>query len=146
MVTYASYTSQILSKRIYSLLYYHNINIYFSSELFSHQFFESNISIKMKHSHSDHQYHHDHHDHHHHHETMKAVEFDGKAFNMSIKTLPIPKLRNAEDAIIRVTSTGICGKFLRFTPSIECAKKIILSIHNSLYNTYSNPYPIFSHS
>ncbi len=41
---------------------------------------------------------------------MKAVEFEGKAFDMVVKTLPIPKLRNADDAIIRVTSTGICGK------------------------------------
>lgn len=77
---------------------------------------------------------------------MKAVEFEGKAFNMSIKTLPIPKLRKAEDAIIRVTSTGICGESLRFTRSVECAKKNILSIHNSFDKTYSNPDSIFSGS
>ncbi|KAH9205911.1 hypothetical protein DL95DRAFT_375740 [Leptodontidium sp. 2 PMI_412] len=60
----------------------------------------------MKHSHSDH---HDHHDHHHHHETMKAVAFEGKAFDMTVKKLPIPKIHKATDAIIRVTSSGICG-------------------------------------
>ncbi|KAG4421294.1 hypothetical protein IFR04_005596 [Cadophora malorum] len=40
---------------------------------------------------------------------MKAVEFEGKAFDMKVKTLQIPKVRKSHDAIIRVTSSGICG-------------------------------------
>ncbi|KAH8784305.1 putative S-glutathione dehydrogenase [Hyaloscypha finlandica] len=42
-------------------------------------------------------------------ETMKAVEFDGKPFSMKVKTLPIPKITQPTDAVIRVTSAGICG-------------------------------------
>lgn len=63
--------------------------------------------MKYSHPHSEH---HDHNDHHHHHDTMKAVEFEGKAFDMKVKTLQIPKVRKSHDAIIRVTSSGICGK------------------------------------
>jgi threonine dehydrogenase-like Zn-dependent dehydrogenase len=40
---------------------------------------------------------------------MKAVEFEGTAFSMSVKTLPIPKITQPTDAVIRVTSSGICG-------------------------------------
>ncbi|PMD58295.1 putative S-glutathione dehydrogenase, partial [Hyaloscypha bicolor E] len=40
---------------------------------------------------------------------MKAVEFDGKPFSMKVKTLPIPKITQPTDAVIRVTSSGICG-------------------------------------
>ncbi|KAK0101788.1 hypothetical protein ONS95_006938 [Cadophora gregata] len=58
----------------------------------------------MKYLHSPSQ-HHDHHDH----KTMKAVEFEGKAFDITVKKLPIPKVRLPHDAIIRVTSSGICG-------------------------------------
>lgn len=69
------------------------------------------LPTKMKYSHPHpHSEHHDHHDHHHHHDTMKAVEFEGKAFDMKVKKLPIPKVRKSHDAIIRVTSSGICGK------------------------------------
>jgi threonine dehydrogenase-like Zn-dependent dehydrogenase len=40
---------------------------------------------------------------------MKAVEFEGTPFSMSVKTLPIPKITQPTDAVIRVTSSGICG-------------------------------------
>ncbi|KAG4440731.1 hypothetical protein IFR05_003775 [Cadophora sp. M221] len=40
---------------------------------------------------------------------MKAVAFEGKAFDMTVKKLPIPKIQKGTDAIIRVTSSGICG-------------------------------------
>src|SRR4051812_888995 len=49
------------------------------------------------------------HSHDHTHEKMKAVNFEGKPFSVSVKSIPIPKIIKPEDAIIRVTSSGICG-------------------------------------
>jgi threonine dehydrogenase-like Zn-dependent dehydrogenase len=43
---------------------------------------------------------------------MKAVEWEGKPFSMSVKSVPIPRLINAQDAIVRCTSSGICGSDL----------------------------------
>ncbi|CZS92769.1 hypothetical protein WAI453_006574 [Rhynchosporium graminicola] len=63
----------------------------------------------MKHSHSEHHNGHDDHHHHHHDDTMKAVQFEGKAFNMKVQRVPIPKIIKSTDAIIQVTSSGICG-------------------------------------
>jgi len=48
----------------------------------------------------------------HDHGKMKAVEFEGKPFFVSVKTLPIPKILKPQDAVIRVTSSGICGSDL----------------------------------
>src|ERR1700760_1832848 len=43
---------------------------------------------------------------------MKAVEWDGKPFSVSVKTIPIPRLTKPTDAIIRCTTSGICGSDL----------------------------------
>lgn len=49
------------------------------------------------------------HTHDHGHEKMKAVEWEGKPFSMTVKSVPIPKIIKPQDAIIRVTTSGICG-------------------------------------
>jgi threonine dehydrogenase-like Zn-dependent dehydrogenase len=41
---------------------------------------------------------------------MEAVEFEGKPFSMSVKTVPVPKVTEPTDAVVRITSSGICGK------------------------------------
>jgi threonine dehydrogenase-like Zn-dependent dehydrogenase len=46
------------------------------------------------------------------HEKMKAVEWEGKPFSMTVKSLPIPRILKSQDAIIRCTSSGICGSDL----------------------------------
>jgi threonine dehydrogenase-like Zn-dependent dehydrogenase len=45
-------------------------------------------------------------------ETMKAVQWEGKPFSVSINSVAIPKITNSRDAIIRITSSGICGSDL----------------------------------
>lgn len=50
--------------------------------------------------------------HHHDHGTMKAVKLDGTPFGVSVETLPIPKILQQTDAIIRPTSSAICGSDL----------------------------------
>jgi glutathione-independent formaldehyde dehydrogenase len=42
---------------------------------------------------------------------MKAVSFEGK-HKMSVANHPTPKLKSPTDAILRVTTTGICGSDL----------------------------------
>lgn len=46
------------------------------------------------------------------HDKMKAVEWEGKPFSVSVKALPIPKVTKPTDAIIRCTTSGICGSDL----------------------------------
>lgn len=41
--------------------------------------------------------------------TMQAVEYSGKPFSMTVKTISIPQITTPTDAVIRVTTTGICG-------------------------------------
>lgn len=43
---------------------------------------------------------------------MKAVQWEGQPFSVSINTVPIPKIANSRDAIVRITSSGICGSDL----------------------------------
>lgn len=45
---------------------------------------------------------------------MKAVEWEGKPFSVTVKSVPIPTIKNKTDAIIRVTSAGICGSDLHY--------------------------------
>src|SRR4051812_13880840 len=53
---------------------------------------------------------------------MKATCWMGKR-NISVETVPDPQILNARDAIVRVTSTAICGSDLHlyngFVPSME---------------------------
>lgn len=48
----------------------------------------------------------------HDHGKMKAVEWEGKPFSMTVKSLPIPRILKPQDAVIRCTSSGICGSDL----------------------------------
>jgi glutathione-independent formaldehyde dehydrogenase len=45
----------------------------------------------------------------HHTDKMRAVEFIGKPNDMVVESVHIPKIQDPLDAIIRVTSAGICG-------------------------------------
>ena len=53
---------------------------------------------------------------------MKANCWMGKR-NMQVKEVPDPKILNARDAIVKITSTAICGSDLHlyngFIPSME---------------------------
>ena len=53
---------------------------------------------------------------------MKANCWMGKR-NMQVKQVPDPKILNARDAIVKITSTAICGSDLHlyngFIPSME---------------------------
>lgn len=40
---------------------------------------------------------------------MKAVRWEGKPFSVSVEEVDIPKIKDPLDAIIRVTSSTICG-------------------------------------
>lgn len=40
---------------------------------------------------------------------MKAIVWEGKPFHMSIKTLPVPKLKHPNDVLIRITTSAVCG-------------------------------------
>ena len=68
---------------------------------------------------------------------MKAVEFDGKPFSMTVKHLPVPKIAHPTDAIIRITSTGICGSDLHFfhgrlpvAPPMTMGHEIVGVVHS----------------
>ncbi|KAI9885978.1 MAG: mitochondrial ribosomal large subunit component [Watsoniomyces obsoletus] len=42
-------------------------------------------------------------------DTMKAVVWEGKPFQVAVKQVPKPKIEHPNDAVIRITSAGICG-------------------------------------
>ncbi|EYE91972.1 GroES-like protein [Aspergillus ruber CBS 135680] len=41
--------------------------------------------------------------------TMKAITWEGKPFQMSLKDHPVPELKHPSDALIKLTTTAICG-------------------------------------
>jgi threonine dehydrogenase-like Zn-dependent dehydrogenase len=45
-------------------------------------------------------------------QTMKAVLWEGNAFSVTTQDVPIPKILAPEDAIVRITSSTICGSDL----------------------------------
>jgi threonine dehydrogenase-like Zn-dependent dehydrogenase len=45
-------------------------------------------------------------------ETMKATIWNGKPLHVTVKSVPKPTLQSSEDAIIRLTSSVICGSDL----------------------------------
>jgi threonine dehydrogenase-like Zn-dependent dehydrogenase len=45
-------------------------------------------------------------------ETMKATIWNGRPLHVTVKSVPKPKLQSSEDAIIRLTSSAICGSDL----------------------------------
>ncbi|KAJ8109690.1 hypothetical protein OPT61_g7269 [Boeremia exigua] len=42
-------------------------------------------------------------------DTMRAVVWRGKAYHVSVENVPKPQLQSSEDAIIRLTSSALCG-------------------------------------
>jgi threonine dehydrogenase-like Zn-dependent dehydrogenase len=47
---------------------------------------------------------------------MKAVHYEGP-FKVSVKEIPRPKLEHPDDAVIKVTTTCICGSDLHMLKS-----------------------------
>ena len=41
--------------------------------------------------------------------TMRAVVWDGKPYEVTVRDWPKPTIQKPEDAIIRVTTAGLCG-------------------------------------
>lgn len=41
--------------------------------------------------------------------TMKAILWEGTPFSMRVAEVPVPVIQNDTDAIVRVTTAGICG-------------------------------------
>ena len=52
------------------------------------------------------------HEHAHSYDKMQAVEWEGKPFSMTVKSIPVPRIIKPQDAIVRCTSSGICGSDL----------------------------------
>lgn len=40
---------------------------------------------------------------------MKTVVWEGKPFDVSVQRVPVPKLKEPEDAIVEITTSAICG-------------------------------------
>ncbi|KAI1138129.1 putative alcohol dehydrogenase [Hypoxylon sp. FL0543] len=47
-----------------------------------------------------------------HHETMRAVVWEGKPYEMAVRSVPKPRIQDPEDAVVRVTTAAICGSDL----------------------------------
>ena len=63
-----------------------------------------------RHEHNyEHEHRHEHHDYHHSKDKMRAVVWEGKPFEMSVKSVPRPRILAKEDAIVRITTAAICG-------------------------------------
>jgi threonine dehydrogenase-like Zn-dependent dehydrogenase len=45
-------------------------------------------------------------------ETMRAVIFDGKPFEVQVRSIPKAKIIERTDAVVRVTTSAICGSDL----------------------------------
>ena len=45
-------------------------------------------------------------------ETMKAVRWEGKPYEVAVRHVPKPKLQEPQDVIVRVTTVAICGSDL----------------------------------
>lgn len=44
--------------------------------------------------------------------TMRAVVWEGKPFEVAVRDVPKPKIQAPEDAIVRITTAAICGSDL----------------------------------
>ena len=71
------------------------------------------------------------HNHNHHHKKMKALRWEGKPFSVSVKEIPIPKIKDSLDVIVRLTSSAICGTDLHtFHGRVETRKDLTLGHEN----------------
>ncbi|CAG9974304.1 unnamed protein product [Clonostachys byssicola] len=55
---------------------------------------------------------------------MKAVQWEGKLGQMSTNIVPVPKITKPEDAIVRITSSAICGTDLHIYHGLVGTKNI----------------------
>lgn len=46
--------------------------------------------------------------------TMRAVAWFGQPYNVSVIDMPVPSIVNQTDAIVRITTSAICGSDLHF--------------------------------
>ncbi|KAK1999822.1 GroES-like protein, partial [Colletotrichum falcatum] len=61
--------------------------------------------------------------------TMKAVFWEGKPFEVTVKDdVPVPRIKSPEDAIVRITTSAICGTDLH--------------IYHGILGSSEVPYPI----
>lgn len=61
---------------------------------------------------------------HHCHETMKTVVWEGKPFHMATREVPKPKILDARDAVVRVTTAAICGSDLHMYHGILGSREV----------------------
>jgi len=62
---------------------------------------------------------------------MKAVKWEGKPFSVTVKEVDIPKINDPLDAIVRLTSSAICGTDLHtYHGLIELDKGITIGHEN----------------
>lgn len=64
-------------------------------------------------------------------ETMKAVHYEGP-FKVSVKEIPRPKLEHPDDAIIKVTTTCICGSDLHMYQGRTAAEAGLVFGHENM--------------
>lgn len=63
--------------------------------------------------------------------TMKAVHYEGP-FKVSVKEIPRPKLEHPDDAIIKVTTTCICGSDLHMYQGRTAAQAGLVFGHENM--------------
>lgn len=60
---------------------------------------------------------------------MRAVVWEGKPYEMAVKAdIPLPRLKEPEDAIVRITTSAICGTDLH--------------IYHGIMSSAEVPYPV----
>ena len=63
-------------------------------------------------------------------ETMKAVVFHGPQ-KIAVEDRPVPKIQDATDAIVKVTLTGLCGRYVLIFSSRSEAYVVLVSSTSS---------------
>lgn len=56
--------------------------------------------------------------------TMKTVVWEGKPFHMATREVPKPKILDARDAVVRVTTAAICGSDLHMYHGILGSREV----------------------
>ncbi|KAK6224307.1 alcohol dehydrogenase -like domain-containing protein [Colletotrichum tabaci] len=57
--------------------------------------------------------------------TMRAVVWEGKPYEMAVKSdIPMPRLREPEDAVVRITTSAICGTDLHIYHGIMSSPEV----------------------
>merc|ERR1711939_244782 len=64
-------------------------------------------------------------------QTMKAVHYDGP-FKVAVREIPLPKLEHPDDAIIKVTTTCICGSDLHMYQGRTAAEAGLVFGHENM--------------